>query len=293
MKKLYICNSGSNYISQINLRNDKKEVLYISEDKNIIGMHSITLNDNKIYIASNNSELFYKFNLNDYSISSFNVGMKTNDIRFIDNYIYLIGSDTNCLITYDIEDRCICYEIKCGNYPHSMDVNSKYKLLSITNMYNDELTIVDYSIHDFIRNIKTRNLPTISRFYNNSKYIFVCESNLGDESYGTFSVYDVRTGQRDNTITLSKSPLDMYIDYDFKLIFVSNHLDECVSIIDIKSFREIDRIYISGMPRGVYRKGIFLYIVITDKNKLIKYNILTGSQGSIDLGENPTCIYVY
>lgn len=293
MDKLYICNSYSNYISQINLINDREKMLYISDDKDIIGIHGITLEGDKLYIAANNSDSFYIFSLKDEGVSSFDIGMKTSDIRFIERYAYLIGSDTNCLIVYDIEHRCICYEIKCGNYPHSMDVSSQCNLISITNMYNNEITIVDYSINDFIKNIRTGDIPTISKFYNNGKHIFVCESNLGHEKYGTLSVYDVKTGERNNTITLSKSPVDMYIDNDFKTIFVSNHLGECISIIDINSFKEISRIYISGMPRGMYRKGRFLYIVITDKNRVIKYDILTGIQESIEVGLYPTCIYSY
>ena len=95
-----------------------------------------------------------------------------------------------------------------------------------------------------------------SKFYKDSKYIFVCESNFGDEINGTFSIYDFDTGQNYKSIKLN-TPVDMYIDYESKSVFVSNYLGNCVSIIDLLELREIGRIYVNGNREEFIRMGDF------------------------------------
>ncbi len=292
MKNIYICNLSSNYISKINLRDESRENIEILDKKEPIGIHGITIRNDKIYLASNLTDSFYEYSIKNNKTKSHFIGAKTNDLCFIGRYIYLIGTDNNCIMMYDISNDKICCEIKCGDYPHSITFNNKLKILCVTNMYNNELTIIDHDLKGIINKVRTKDYPSNSKFYGNTKHIFVCESNLGSYMRGTFGVYDSYTGKIEKSITLDDSPIDMFIDYDLKIVFVSNYLGGCVSLIDIKSFKEINRIFILGMPRGIYREGRFLYIVLNDKNKLLIYDMITKSERFINLGSDPTCMYV-
>lgn len=291
MRSLYVCNVSSNYVSKVGFDNNKEEKIYISTDEKLLGSHGIDFNDEKLFVAANDNYNFYEVDINTKNVRKYYIGMMTNDLRIKNDYMYLICSESNCLVVYDMIEDKLCYEIGCGNYPHSMDISEESGLISITNMHNNQLTIVDYNKNDLIRNIRTGNLPMKSKFYRGGRYIFVCESNLGDEAKGTISVYDSLTGERENNLTLDKSPIDMFFDYESNVIFVSNHLGNCISLIDLIEFKEISRINISGNPRGIYKKGRFLYVVMSDKDKLLKYDILTQNEKFINLGSDPTCIY--
>lgn len=291
MQNLYICNVSSNYVSKVGFNDDKEEKIYITNQEKSLGSHGMDLNNERLFVATNDNHNFYEVDINTKNVKKYYVGMLTNDLKFKNDYMYLICSENNCLIVYDMIEDKLCYEIECGNYPHSMDLSDKSKLISITNMHNNQLTIVDYGKNDFVRNIRTGNLPMKSKFYKDGRYIFVCESNLGDDVEGTFSIYDSYTGEKDKSITLGKSPIDMCFDYESDIVFVSNHLGDYVSIVELSNFKEISRIEACGSPRGIYKKGRFLYIVMSDIDKLLKYDIFSQKQEFIKIGSDPTCIY--
>lgn len=293
MKNLYICNVSSNFVSKVNLDEYKEEKIYLSTDEKLLGTHGIDISNNKLYVAANDNFNFYEVDTEGNNLRKYYIGMLTNDLKINDKYMYLICSENNCLIVYHMTEHRLCYEITCGNYPHSMDMFKENKLICVTNMHNNELTIVNYDTNEFVRKIRTGNLPMKSKFYKNGRHVFVCESNLGCDVEGTFSVYDTDTGERCKSITLSKSPIDMFVDYEDNTIFVSNHLGKCVSIIDLNEFKEISRIDILGTPRGIYKIGRFLYVVVNDISKLLKYDMYTKNKEYIELGSDPTCIYCY
>lgn len=291
MQNLYICNVSSNYISRVRLDICKEEKMYISMDEKLLGSHGLDLNKGKLYVATNDNYNFYEIDIGNGKVEDYYTGMPTNDLKFKDNYMYLICSESNCMIVYDMVNKGLCYEIECGNYPHSMDICDKSKLICITNMHNNQLTMVNYQKNDFVRSIRTGNLPMKSKFHKDGRHIFVCESNLGDEESGTFSIYDSKTGERHKTITLGKSPIDMYFDYDDNTVLVSNYLGNCISVVDLTTFEEISRIDVCGTPRGISKIGRFLYVVISDKDTLLKYDIYTKGEEFIKTGLDPTCIY--
>lgn len=293
MPDLYICNVSSNYISKVSLLNDLEEKIYLSMDEKLLGSHGMDINNNKLYVATSDNHNFFEIDIENREVKHNYLGMSTNDLKFKNNYMYLICGENNCLIIYDMIEKQLRYEIKCGNYPHSMDMCSQNKLISVTNMYNNQITLVDYEENDFVRNIRTSNLPMKSKFYRDGRYIFVCESNLGNEIEGTFSVYDSNTGEKCKSITLDKSPIDMCFDYLGNTIFVSNYLGNSISIIDLSIFKEISRIEICGSPRGINKIGRFLYVTISDKDTLLKYDIYTQNEKFIKTGSEPTCMYVY
>lgn len=292
MQDLYICNVSSNYVSKINLRDYKEEKIYITKEEKMLGSHGIDLNGGNLYVATNNDYNFYEIDLKNFYVSKYYIGMLANDLKIKGQHMYLICCENNCLLVYDMVEKRLNYEISCGNYPHSMDICDYNKLISITNMHNNQLTLVDYEKNDFVKNIRTGNLPMKSKFYKGSEYIYVCESNLGNEENGTFSIYNLNTGYKHKSITLGKSPIDMYFDYDSDTVFVSNHLGNSISIVDLVEFKEITRIEVNGLPRGLCKVGRFLYVVINDICELLKYDMYTKETSFIKIGSDPTEIYI-
>lgn len=293
MNDLYICNGSSNYISKINLIDNLHQKIYLENDSRIIGIHGIDFSNDKAYIATNNSYNFYEIDINTLRIKVWDIGMFTNDLKIINDFMYLIGSETNCLVVYDMRNKYLCYQIECGNYPQSMDINDKYKLLCVTSSRSDQINVIDYDLNDIVKNFRTDNFPMNSKFYKDSKYIFVCESRFGDNSSGNFSIYDFESGQNYKSIKLNNAPVDMFIDYKSRCVFVSNYLGNCVSVIDLLELKEIGRIYVNGNPMGVYKNGRFLYVVLGDKEVLIKYDLYTRKNEIIKIGEDPSRVYGY
>lgn len=293
MKDLYICNVSSNFVSKININKYKEQKIYLSTDEKLLGSHGIDIVNNKLYVAANDNFNFYEVDVTGNNLKKYYTGMLTNDLKLYKKYMYLICSENNCLIMYDIEENRLCYEITCGNYPHSMDMSHHSKLICVTNMHNNELTLVNYETNEFTKKIRTGNLPMKSKFFKDGRYIFVCESNLGCDVNGTFSVYDAYTGDKCKTITLDNSPIDMFLDYTDNIIFISNHLGKSVSIVDLDEFKEIGKIEVQGNPRGIYKIGRFLYIVVNDKSELLKYDMYAKTREFIELGADPTSIYCY
>ena len=293
MNDLYVCNVSSNFLSKINLEKFKAEKIYLSTDEKLIGSHGIDIVNNKIYVAANDNFNFYEVDTEGKNLRKYYTGILTNDLKLQGKYMYLICSENNSLIVYHMTEHRLCYEISCGNYPHSMDLCTESKLVCVTNMHNNELTLINYETNEFVKSIRIGNLPMKSRFSKDGKYIFVCESNLGCDVEGTFSVYNVSTGEKCKNLTLGMSPIDMFIDYKDNTIFVSNHLGKYISIVDLNEFNEIGKIGVPGTPRGVYKIGRFLYVVVNDTCNLLKYDMYVKNKEYIELGADPTCIYCY
>ena len=284
---LYVCNTSSDTISKINI-NDFKEEKKIELGTNYvdrIGPHGICTYKDKLLVVNNYS--------NDLSIieqgkekESYYVGVHCNDIGVINSKAYILCGDINSIIVFDLLKKEILEQIPCGEMPHSIDINTKNKMLLVTNMNDDTISLIDCNKAHEIKNIRVGAFPTKAAFSRDGEFVFVCESNLGGYSRGSISIFSARNFKLINRITVGYSPVDLLCDSEF--CYVTNFGDGSISIFNINTYKSIKNINIGGMPRGIKKLDKYLYVGDNYNNLLIEVDITNENKKAICVGGEPT-----
>ncbi|MEW9095045.1 MAG: YncE family protein [Clostridiaceae bacterium] len=289
MSCLYICNTSSDCISKVNLENFKEESKITLTPINFgkIGPHGICKYDERLLTANSYGNSLSILNIKENrEESSFFIGAHCNDIVVYKDYAFIICGELNNVIVFDLIKNKVVEEIPCGNLPHSIALNKEKKLLLISNMENDSITLIDCENRENVRNIKVGCYPTKALFSNDGQYIIVCESNLGADFKGSISILSSKNYKLLYRITAGNSPVDMFLEGNN--CYVSNFGDGTVSIIDIYYYEEIKKINLGGMPRGIVKVGDYIYVGDNYNNLLIKTNIESETKKSIPIGGEPT-----
>jgi YVTN family beta-propeller protein len=87
-------------------------------------------------------------------------------------------------------------------------------------------------------------------------------------------------------IPVGNSPVDMY--FNERLCYVSNFGEGTVSIVDINNYKEIKKIEVGGMPRGILEDEKYLYVGDNYNNLLIRIDKATENKKAIAIGGEPT-----
>jgi YVTN family beta-propeller protein len=288
LENLYVCNTFSDNISIVDteLFNEDCKISLKNSDYTRIGPHGICFYKNKVLTANNFSnslsliDLYKKTQIDDYFI-----GMHCNDVKVIEDNAVVICGDSNSIVDFNLEENRVDGEIPCGNLPHSIDICKNSKLIVTAEMISDSITLADYTDLSNVKSIRVGKFPTKAIFSIDDEIIYVCESNIGSDKHGSISMFSYSDLKLIKRINVGNAPVDMYVDKNH--CFVSNFGDGTVSIIDIKQFKEIKRIYVGGMPRGIVRKGEYIYVGDNYNNLLIKINLLKEEKKAISIGGEP------
>ncbi|WP_446897602.1 YncE family protein [Clostridium sp. LBM24168] len=290
MNHIYICSTSSDFISKVNLSNFQVEnKIHLRSDElgNRVGPRGICIKDDKIITANNYSNSISIINLkNNIQEESYYIGSHCNDIVTLGSKAYIICGDSNSLVVFDLAIKRVIEQIPCGNLPHSICLNVNKKLLLVSNMENDTITLIDCTNRSNIKNIKVGSYPTKAIFTTDGEHIIVCESNLGSEFRGSISVLSLKNYKIINRIVVGNSPLDIYCSSRY--CFISNFGDGTVSVVDINNYKEEKRIIVGGMPAGLLKYNDNLYIGDNYNNLLIKLNIKNDTKQFIPIGSEPT-----
>ncbi|MBA5851219.1 YncE family protein [Clostridium sp. cel8] len=290
MNSLYICSTSSDFVAKVDLIDFKlKNKIYLKarDFSYKIGPHGICNRNDKIITANNYANSISIIDIKtDTEEESYYIGAHCNDIVTLDNKAYIICSDSNSLIVFDLKYKKILEQIPCGNLPHSICLNLKRRILLVSNMQSNSVTLIDCDDTSNIKNIKVGSYPTKAIFTVDGEHIIVCESNLGSESRGSISVLSLKNYKIINRIVVGNSPLDIYCNSRY--CFTSNFGDGTVSIVDINNYKECKNIIVGGMPAGILKYDRHLYIGDNYNNILIKFNIENNKKEFIPIGNEPT-----
>lgn len=289
LENLFVCNTFSDNISVVDIEIFKEDckISLKNGDNNRIGPHGICFYKNKVLTANNFSnslsliDVYKKKLINDYFI-----GMHCNDVKVIEDNAIVICGDSNRIVDFNLEGKKIEGEIPCGNLPHSIDVYTQKKLIVTAEMISDSITLFDYIDPSNVKTIRVGRFPTKAIFSSDGETIYVCESNIGSDKYGSVSIYSYRDLNLITRITVGNAPVDMYVDKNY--CFVSNFGDGSVSVINTNKFKEVNRFQVGGMPRGIIKKGENIYVGDNYNNLLLKINLLKEEKKVISIGGEPT-----
>lgn len=288
MSNLFVCNTFSDSISEVNLDIFKEQykISLVNSKYDRVGPHGICAYKNNLLIANNFSNSLSLIDITKKKLlNTYFIGMHCNDVRVLgDNALVLCG-DSNNVVNFNIAEEKIEEEIPCGNLPHSIDILALKKIIVTANIVSDSITIFDYKDTNNIRSIRVGKFPTKAIFSVDGNNIYVCESNLGSDEGGSLSAYSCRNLKFLNRIHLGNAPVDMYCQEN--LCFVSNFGDGTISIVDTNTFKEVRRIYVGGMPRGIIKKDNCIYVGDSYNNLLIKINLVKEEKKAITIGVEP------
>lgn len=287
MDYLFVCNTGSDNLSRINLRSFKEEErIALSNSENKIGPHGICPWKGGVITANSYSSSISIVDANEQvNIEEHYIGGNCNAIAVYNGSAYITCGESNNIVVFDIESRRIAEEIPGGNLPHSVDISCNLGLMVITNMENDSISVLDCSSHEIIKNIHVGSYPTKSIFSRDGKFILVCESHLGSDCDGYINIIPTDNLNSNRRIKAGKSPIDIFCEDN--MCYVANFSEESISYIYMDEMDIVKKVFIGGMPRSLLKKGRFLYIGDNYSGQLIRYDIFSDKKQAIAIGREP------
>lgn len=268
MSSIVLCNTGADSLSKIDLDTFDVEKILFKFSERPVGPHSIRKYGNEIITANNYSDSISIFSSANFEeIRNIKIGPKPNDLVKVDNKIYTICGESNAVVAYDLNQNRVLWELKIGNWPHSIDYCAKKELLFVSNLEENCTKIINLEDYRIIKTLLTPEYPTKVKISKDKKHIYICESYLGSDENGYLDVFSIETFNRIARIEVGTSPIDMYEDN--KNIYISNFTEGSISIIDKKIFKVVKILYIGGMPKGILKKDNKIYIGDYLKGRLI------------------------
>ncbi len=286
---LFVCNTYSDSISIIDMEMfaEIHRINLKSLNSDRIGPHGICLYKNKLLIANRYSNSLSLVTLETgNTVNDFFVGMNCNDVKVCGDLAYVICGDSNKIIEYNIENNQIEEQIPCEDMPHSIDLFKQKQIIVTANMNSDSITVADYGKNNSVRHIRVGNYPTKAVFSIDGKDIYICESNIGSDQCGSISIISSKDFRILNRIPVGNTPVDMCIEQN--LCYVTNFGDGTISIVDLNKCKELGRIEIGGMPRGILKYKGNVYVGDNYNNFIFCINIARNNRKKISIGREPS-----
>ncbi len=277
MSYIILCNTGADSLSKIDLDTFGVEKILFNLSKNPVGPHGIRKYDDEIITANNYSDSISIFSLDTFEeVRNIKIGPKPNDLVKVRDQVYTICGEANAVVAYDLNQNRMLWELKTGNWPHSIDYCDNKELLFVSNLEENCTKVINLENYQIVKTLLTPEYPTKVKVSNDNKSIYICESYLGSDDNGYLDIFSIETFNRVARIKVGTSPIDLFEDE--LNIYVSNFTEGSISIVDKNMFKVVKTIYIGGMPKGILKKDNKIYIgdylkgrlIVVEDNKLKK-----------------------
>ncbi|MBU3208280.1 YncE family protein [Clostridium algidicarnis] len=289
MDYLYICNTGSDSVSKVCLKDLKEIKINIKRQSELVGPHGICPWKSYVIVANNYNDTISILDITeDKEVANYYIGSHCNDLKVFKEYAYVLCGESNTLVIFDLISRKVIRELPCGNMPHSIDICKNSGVAAVANMEGHEISIIDCNKNEVIKTINLfESYPTKVIFSEDGENIIVCESNMGIDRNGRINILAINQGKSVATVETGRCPVDMSVDFRKNLGFVSNFSEGTISILDLNHMEEIKKVYVGGTPRGILQHKKFLYVGDNYNNVLIKYDIYKGNKNAITIDKEP------
>ncbi|WP_461613203.1 YncE family protein [Clostridium sp. Marseille-QA1073] len=286
MRYLYVCNATKDRIEKIELDNfEEVESIDIKDSEGEkLSPRGLCLYEDML-ITSNYNNSSISFLYKEGTIEKFYLGGGCTEASVLDKYAYVICEDSNTVVCFDIKAKDVVEIIPCGSSPHSLDICKKSNRILISNMYSDNLSIIDVTKGGEVKNISVGAYPTKALWSSDGNYILVCESNLGYCGKGCVTIISLRNNSILHKIPVGNAPMDMYCDGRY--CYVSNYGDGSISIVDINKYEEIKKVRIGGMVKAITTDEKYIYVGDIYNNSLIRVNKIDESKKVIPMSGEP------
>ncbi|WP_426349512.1 YncE family protein [Alloiococcus sp. CFN-8] len=288
MDKLYICNTGSDYITELNLNSYKESKINFTSYNEKIGPYSLDCyGDFLVIINKYNSSLVKVHKSNHQYREYYDIGAQPNDIKVYGDKAYILCGEGNSLVIFDLKNNRIEECIYSGVYPHRIDICTEKGLGIITNMLGNNILLINCNDNSIIREIKVKHYPTKAIFIDKGENVLVCESYMGADRPGIIKKISLNTGMILQELYTGNYPADIVWDSSEDEAYVANFNDGSISIVDVGNMREKERIFIKGTPMAILKNNKELYIGDSHSNSLLLYSLYNKKTKIIPLGKEP------
>ena len=297
MDSLILCNTGSDSITKIPLVTSlDSDIIYeeilLTKGEKPLGPNGIYINNNIAYIANNYDNSIAILNMRTLKEESIiYVGAHPNDITGYDKYLYIVCSESNDVVIYDLEENKIIVEIKTNNWPYNIEISRELELLFITNFQSHNISVIDIKINKVIGELVTLEYPTKVRVSNDGKFLYVCESYMGDERNGYIEIFDLLTLKSLDKVEVGKVPIDIFEDDG--ILYVCNLMDNSIDLINKSNLKKIREINLNGMPRSILKHKNMLYICDYLNGRVVCLDLINDSIKAITVGKEPNAMTLY
>lgn len=292
MNSIIVCNTASDSVSIISLdREGFVDTIPLNLVEGLYGPHGINVYDNKIITANNYGDNISVIDiLKKKEVENYFIGSCPNDIKTYNNKAYILCGDSNTLVVFDMKDKKSMFQLKTGNNPHSIDIDND-GIGYISCLAEDSIIAFKCDNVEKIKEIKRLSYPTKVLVSKYSKEIFVLEGCFGENTDGYVNVISKESFCSDIRIKVGKGPVDMWEDKNY--LYISNFIDSSISIVDLKGGKEVKKIYLEGIPRGIVKFKDSLYVGDYINGRVMKINLLGEKTKIIAVGKEPNAMILH
>ncbi|MBE6053015.1 MAG: YncE family protein [Clostridium sartagoforme] len=270
----------------------KYEEILLTEEERPLGPNGIYIKNNIAYITNSYSNSISIVNMDTLKDrQTIYIGGNPNDIIGYDNSLYIVCSESNSVILYDLKENRIVLEIKTNNWPYNIEISKELELLFITNFQSHNISIVEIATNKVIGELTTLEYPTKVKVSKDGRLLYVCESYMGDEINGYIEIFDLITLKSLEKIEVGKVPIDIIEEEN--ILYVCNLIDGSIIFIDKIEFKKIAEIKIGGMPRGLVKYKDIIYISDYLNGRVLCLDLSNNNTKAITVGKEPNAMTLY
>lgn len=283
MKNIIVCNTDNDSLTRINIDRMSVDTLPLKLGGEKIGPISIDVKGERGVIANCYSDSITFINTRKFiEENNFLIGKYPNDIKWKDDYIYVTCGDSNSLIIFNEKEKRIDFEIKVGDYPNSISIDSEKKYVYVSNMNSNSITIIDNETKKVEREIYLKNSPTKIYLSKDKKNIYVCENTFEENMKGKLKIYSLNDFSLLNEYNIGAFPIDIFEKDGF--VYSANFGDGSIRVVNLKN-KDSYKFILGGMPREILKidENIIVSdyysgrIFIIDENTMHKKIIALGN----------------
>ena len=288
MDSIIVCNTASNSLSMISLENDSVYNIPLSSNNILRGPHGIEIYKNKILTANNYDSSISVIDLDEKKeIENYFIGAHPNDIKTYKNNGYILCGEINSLVVFDMKEKSTIFQMNTDENPHSITIDNN-GIGYLCSLQGNSLEILDCNKDIIIKRILGFNYPIKVIVSKNLENLFVVESCLGEEKEGYINILSKKDFSSLLKIKVGKSPVDIWED-DNKL-YVSKFEEGTISILNLFLGKEVKKIYIGGMPRGIIKYKKYIFVGDYGNQRILKIDLENKKTKTIAVGKEPNAM---
>lgn len=289
MQSIFLCNTASDSISEISLKNYSVTNYPLDLGERPVGPHSLVRYKNEIITSNNYNNSISIFSLIDKKeISSIYAGAHPSDVKVVNDIAYVVCGESNSIIEIDLITGNPIASIPVGEYPHNIEIDPERSIAYVSNIKSNSISIIDIKKNRIKGSIKTYENPTKIFLSKDKKVLYLCESCFGKDIEGYMAVISVENNKILKRIRVGLSPVDFVQDKG--KLYVTNLNEGSLSIVDIDKEREIKKIHVGGMPRGIVKNNNDIFIGDCMNGKVYKINLRERIIKNITVGIEPNAM---
>ncbi|AFK86507.1 MULTISPECIES: YncE family protein [Thermoanaerobacterium] len=295
--KIFVANKGDDTISYISDNHTRTFLKLIDDDFTYKSdkLHIPQKGPHRLLINSIRKEL-YSLNVFDDSISIIDIddfhlqdtvyiGPSPNDGMILNNLIYVLNGDADCLTVFDIMTGKIIEQVNVGFQPQSIIYSKKRNKIFVSNTNSDSVSLINPIDLCVEKTLFVKSKPFGMCLSDDEKFLFVANSYLETGLDGSISVYDIINDTFDDDIKCGKLPIS--VAFFKSSLLVVNSCSNTLMKIDLRTKKRTE-LFCGYMPVFVRVFKNYALITVSGENKLILVDIENLKiERKIEVGKEP------